>query len=55
MYVTQLSRDTTHVALISGMVFSVSGIANILVASKLGKLSDKIGAQKVMLASNVSL
>jgi DHA1 family multidrug resistance protein-like MFS transporter len=51
VYVTQLSETKNHIALISGMVFSVSGLANILVASKLGKLSDKIGPQKVMLVA----
>lgn len=51
VYVTQLSHNAEHVALISGMAFSASGLASILAAPKLGKLSDKIGAQKVMLAA----
>jgi len=54
IYVTQLSKDTSHVALISGLAFSVSGLANIIVAPSLGKLSDKIGAHKVILASLVA-
>ncbi|BBB90923.1 MAG TPA: multidrug efflux MFS transporter [Methylomusa anaerophila] len=49
VYVTQLSSTTNHVALIAGMAFSASGLANILAAPGLGSLSDKIGAQKVML------
>lgn len=49
VYVTQLSKNTNHIALISGLVFSASGLANIIAAPKLGKLSDKIGAHKVML------
>ncbi|SEO99945.1 multidrug efflux MFS transporter [Propionispora vibrioides] len=49
IYVTQLSGNTSHVALTAGVVFSVSGLANIMAAPGLGKLSDKIGAQKVML------
>ncbi|MDP4128085.1 MAG: multidrug efflux MFS transporter [Bacillota bacterium] len=51
VYVTQLSSNTSHVALIAGMAFSASGLANILAAPRLGKLSDRIGPQKVMLAS----
>jgi DHA1 family multidrug resistance protein-like MFS transporter len=51
IYVTQLSSNSKHVALIAGMVFSASGLANIIAAPRLGKLSDKIGAQKVILAA----
>jgi len=48
VYVTQLTSDTSHVALLAGMAFSASGLANIMAAPRLGKLSDKIGAQKVI-------
>lgn len=48
VYVSELSKNMVHVALISGLAFSASGMANILAAPKLGKLSDKIGPQKVM-------
>ncbi len=53
VYVSQLSRTTSHVALMAGMVFSASGLANIIAAPRLGKLSDRIGPQKVMLVSLV--
>ncbi|MBL4933442.1 multidrug efflux MFS transporter [Clostridium paridis] len=49
VYVTQLSKNSAHVALISGATFSASGLASVLAAPRLGKLSDKIGSQKVML------
>jgi MFS transporter, DHA1 family, multidrug resistance protein len=49
VYVSQLTKNTAHVALIAGLVFSASGLANILAAPRLGKLSDKVGAQKVIL------
>lgn len=49
VYVTQLTTDMTHVALLAGMAFSASGLANIIAAPRLGKLSDKIGVQKVIL------
>lgn len=49
VYIAQLSSNTDHVALIAGMAFSISGLANIFAAPKLGRLSDKVGPQKVML------
>lgn len=51
VYVTQLSINTSHVALLSGMAFSASGLASIIAAPRLGKLSDKIGPHKVMLGA----
>ena len=51
VYVSQLSGDTRHAALLAGMAFSASGLANIIAAPRLGKISDKIGAQKVMLTA----
>ncbi|GFZ33020.1 MFS transporter [Clostridium zeae] len=49
VYVAQLSSDTSHVALVAGLAFSASGLANVIAAPRLGKLSDKIGAHKVIL------
>ncbi|MGG2066981.1 multidrug efflux MFS transporter [Bacillus sp. S14(2024)] len=48
VYVSQLSPNTSHVALLAGITFSASGLANIIAAPRLGKISDKIGAQKVI-------
>jgi len=53
LYITQLSSNTSHVALLAGMAFSASGLANIIAAPRLGKLSDKIGTHKVMLVALV--
>jgi DHA1 family multidrug resistance protein-like MFS transporter len=53
VYVTQLSSNASHVVLLAGVAFSASGLANIIAAPRLGKLSDKIGAQKVMLVALV--
>lgn len=50
IYVKQLSNNSSHIALLAGLTFSASGLANIIAAPRLGKLSDKIGAHKVMLA-----
>ncbi|KLU62284.1 tetracycline resistance protein, class B [Peptococcaceae bacterium CEB3] len=49
VYVTQLTKGTAHVALLAGLAFSASGLANIISAPRLGRLSDKIGAYKVIL------
>ncbi len=54
VYVQQLVRDAAHVALISGVVVSASGLAAVLSASRLGKLSDQIGPQKVLLFCLIS-
>ncbi|WP_217593742.1 multidrug efflux MFS transporter [Cohnella sp. GbtcB17] len=51
VYITHLSDGAGHVALIAGITFSASGLANIFAAPQLGKLSDRIGAHKVMLVS----
>ncbi|CAM4293584.1 multidrug efflux MFS transporter [Paenibacillus phoenicis] len=51
VYVNEISRNSSHVAMLAGMIFSASGLANIWAAPKLGKLSDRIGAHKVMLAA----
>jgi DHA1 family multidrug resistance protein-like MFS transporter len=50
-YVSQLSPNASHIALISGLVFSATGLSNIISAPRLGKLSDRIGAHKVIMIS----
>ncbi|KOF57373.1 MULTISPECIES: multidrug efflux MFS transporter [Clostridium] len=54
VYIKQLSHDGSHVALISGLAFSASGLASIISAPRLGRLSDKIGARKVILGSLIA-
>lgn len=54
VYIKQLSHNASHVALISGLAFSASGFASIISAPRLGKLSDKIGARKVILGSLIA-
>lgn len=49
VYVTHLSENANHVAVLAGAVFAASGFASMLAAPHLGKLSDRIGAQKTML------
>ncbi|EDK35499.1 Predicted permease [Clostridium kluyveri DSM 555] len=54
VYVTELAHSSLHVALISGLTFSASGLASIIAAPKLGKLSDRIGARKVILMALIA-
>jgi MFS family permease len=54
IYITGLSKNTVHIALLAGMAFSASGLANIISAPWLGKLSDRIGPQKVMLSALIA-
>lgn len=51
VYVDQLSGHGGYIALVSGLVFSASGLANILAAPGLGKLGDRIGTHKVLLSA----
>lgn len=54
VYVSQLTKNTAHVVLLAGLAFSVSGLANIIAAPRLGKLSNKIGVEKIMLISLIA-
>ncbi len=49
VYVSTLVKGTHDLALLSGLVFSVSGLATIATAPNLGKLSDRYGPEKIML------
>lgn len=47
VYILHMATHTSHIALISGLVFSASGLASVLAAPRLGKLADRIGPHKV--------
>ncbi|NRD79978.1 multidrug efflux MFS transporter [Bacillus sp. BRMEA1] len=51
LYISQLTKNSSHIALIAGMTFSASGLASIISAPRLGKLSDQLGTQRVILAA----
>ncbi|WP_195970869.1 multidrug efflux MFS transporter [Clostridium thermobutyricum] len=51
VYVSELCNHIKDVAVIAGVVFSASGLANIISAPRLGKLSNKVGVEKVILIS----
>ncbi len=54
VYIKGLIPETSHVALIAGMVFAASGFASMLAAPRMGKLSDKIGPHKVVFAALIA-
>lgn len=51
VYISLLSQDTNHVALVSGMVFAATGLSSVLAAPALGRVADKVGPQKVMMVA----
>ncbi len=51
VYIAQLDPGSDHLALVSGAVFSSAGFASLLFASRLGKLSDRIGGRQVLFYS----
>ncbi|WP_368086709.1 multidrug efflux MFS transporter [Paenibacillus sp. NFR01] len=51
VYISRLTENAGHVALLAGLTFSASGLANIISAPRLGKLSDKIGSHRIILVA----
>lgn len=49
LYIKQISTNTAHIALIAGIAFSASGLASMISAPTLGKISDRVGSEKIML------
>lgn len=50
LYIRELSGDTSNILFVSGLIVSVSGVSAVFSSPRLGKLGDKIGNQKVLLA-----
>lgn len=49
LYVVQLGHDAKDASLVSGIVFSLVGVASILFAPRWGRYADKVGFQKILL------
>lgn len=50
LYVRELAGDTQNLAFISGMIASVPGVAALISAPRLGKLGDRIGPERILIA-----
>ena len=51
LYVRELAGNVGNIAFISGMIASVPGVAALLSAPRLGKLGDRIGPDKILIAA----
>ncbi|AHM74628.1 multidrug efflux MFS transporter MdtG [Yersinia hibernica] len=50
LYVRELAGDIHNLAFVSGMIASVPGVAALISAPRLGKLGDKIGPERILIA-----
>lgn len=50
LYVRELVGDIHNLAFVSGMIASVPGVAALISAPRLGKLGDKIGPERILVA-----
>lgn len=53
LYVRELAGNITNIAFVSGMIASVPGVAALLSAPRLGKLGDRVGPEKILIAALV--
>ena len=50
LYVRELAGDIHNLAFVSGLIASVPGVAALMSAPRLGKLGDKIGPERILIA-----
>ncbi|MGM0124628.1 multidrug resistance protein [Enterococcus sp. AZ194] len=53
LYIRSLSGDSGNILFVSGLIVSVAGVSAVISSPTLGKLGDKIGNHKVLLAGLV--
>jgi len=51
LYIQELNPDLINLAFYAGLVSSATGLSNMLASPVLGKIGDKIGAEKILLLS----
>lgn len=51
LFIEDIHGNTANLALLSGLVGSITGLSNMAASPLLGRLSDRIGAQKVLYVS----
>lgn len=49
LYIAQLTRSTTNASFVTGVVFSLTGIASVVFAPVWGRTADRIGFRRVLL------
>lgn len=49
LFVEQIHHAKEYIAFYTGLVIAASGISNLLFASKIGKIADKVGAEKIII------
>lgn len=53
LFIKALSPESTNIAFLSGMIAAVPGVSALLSAPRLGKLGDRIGTARVLMATLV--
>jgi len=51
LFIQSLSPDTANIAFLSGLIAAVPGISALLSAPRLGKLGDRIGTARILMAT----
>lgn len=54
LFIRELTPDTNNLAFLSGVIAAVPGVSALLSAPRLGRLGDKIGAHRVLIAALVA-
>lgn len=51
LFIKQLSPDSTNIAFMSGFIAALPGISALFAAPRLGKLGDRIGTERILMAT----
>ncbi|CAI8725377.1 multidrug efflux MFS transporter [Kosakonia sp. YIM B13611] len=51
LFIQSLSPDTTNIAFLSGLIAAVPGVSALISAPRLGKLGDRIGTSRILMAT----
>lgn len=53
LFIQSLSSDTANIAFLSGMIAAIPGVSALISAPRLGKLGDRIGTARILMATLV--